>query len=134
MDKLIEIINTGGIIDMLPATLSTLLVGYVVLKALDFFTGILKSWKLRNYRSAKMREGIIKFVAELVCLTFTMVMDIILGLNFLTYMTAALFVYKEAGSLIENLGELGVPIVKVLKDRIEVLNGGDREWNSTKYF
>ena len=52
----------------------------------------------------------------------------ILNLNFyICGLTLALFVYKETGSIIENLAELGVNLPEVLKDKLEILNKKDKE-------
>ena len=51
-----------------------------------------------------------------------------LGLElYLCGLTLALFVYKECGSVIENLAELGVKLPGVLKDKLEILNKKDKE-------
>ena len=112
-----------GLLKLLPATIVYMLLGYLVIKALDFVLGLLKTWKNSNYKSSKMRDGIIKWIAELIGILFVMLLDYVLGLNFyVTGFTLALFLYKEAGSILENLAECGVNMPKVLKDKLEVLN------------
>ena len=117
-----EILQTG-LLKLLPTTIVYMLLGYLVVKALDFVLGLLKTWKNGNYKSSKMRDGIIRWIAELIGILFVMLIDFILGLNFyITGFTLALFLYKEAGSILENLAECGVNMPKVLKDKLEVLN------------
>ena len=112
-----------GLLKLLPATIVYMLLGYLVVKALDFVLGLLKTWKNGNYKSSKMRDGIIRWIAELIGILFVMLIDFILGLNFyITGFTLALFLYKEAGSILENLAECGVNMPKALKDKLEVLN------------
>lgn len=112
-----------GLLKLLPATIVYMILGYLVIKALDFVLGLLKTWKNSNYKSSKMRDGIIKWIAELIGILFVMLLDYVLGLNFyVTGFTLALFLYKEAGSILENLAECGVNMPKVLKDKLEVLN------------
>lgn len=112
-----------GLLKLLPATIVYMLLGYLVIKALDFVLGLLKTWKNSNYKSSKMRDGIIRWIAELIGILFVMLIDFVLGLNFyITGFTLALFLYKEAGSILENLAECGVNMPKVLKDKLEVLN------------
>lgn len=112
-----------GLLKLLPITIVYMLLGYLVVKALDFILGLLKTWKNGNYKSSKMRDGIIKWIAELIGIVFVMLLDFVLGLNFyITGFTLALFLYKEAGSILENLAECGVNMPKVLKDKLEVLN------------
>lgn len=112
-----------GLLKLLPITIVYMLLGYLVVKALDFILGLLKTWKNGNYKSSKMRDGIIRWIAELIGIVFVMLLDFVLGLNFyITGFTLALFLYKEAGSILENLAECGVNMPKVLKDKLEVLN------------
>lgn len=112
-----------GLLKLLPITIVYMLLGYLVVKALDFILGLLKTWKNGNYKSSKMRDGIIRWIAELIGIVFVMLLDFVLGLNFyITGFTLALFLYKETGSILENLAECGVNMPKVLKDKLEVLN------------
>lgn len=77
-----------------------------------------------------MRDGIIRWIAEFIALVFVMGLDILLGLNFLiSYATLGLFIYKEAGSICENLAECGVELPNIIKDKLEIFNSdkGDRE-------
>ncbi|NWK13025.1 phage holin family protein, partial [Clostridium cadaveris] len=92
-------------------------------KCLDMLLGILKAWKNNNYRSGKMRDGIVRWIAEIVAIVFVVVVDMVLGLNFyLCGFTLSLFVYKEAGSILENLTECGVEMPLAVKEKLEVFN------------
>lgn len=112
-----------GLLKSLPVTIVCMLLGYLVIKVLDFMLGLLKTWKNGNYKSSKMRDGIIRWIAELIGIVFVMLLDCILGLNFyITGFTLSLFLYKETGSILENLAECGVNMPKILQDKLEVLN------------
>lgn len=93
-----------------PRAIQGLLLVYFIFKALDFGTGLLKTWKgVSKYKSRIMRDGIIRWVGEMVGIVFVIVIDIALGLNFyLSGATIALFVYKEGGGIAENLKTLGI--------------------------
>lgn len=113
----------NGLIDYLPKTIVIMLITYLAIKILDFASGLLKTWKSKNYKSSKMRDGLIKWIAELIGVIFVILIDMMLGLEFyLCGLTLALFVYKECGSVIENLGQLGVELPNILKEKLEVLN------------
>ena len=113
----------NGLIDYLPKTIVIMLLTYLAIKILDFLSGLLKTWKIKNYTSSKMRDGLIKWIAELIGVIFVILIDMLLGLEFyLCGLTLALFVYKECGSVIENLGQLGVELPKILREKLEVLN------------
>lgn len=118
-----------GLLKLLPTPLFYLLIAYLGFKIIDFFTGILKTW-INNgiYKSKKMRKGLLLWVAELVAIVFIIVLDLLLGLQFyITGLVLALFVYKEAGSILENLAECGVDLPETIKDKLEVLNKKDGE-------
>lgn len=118
----------NGLIDYLPKTIVIMLITYLAIKILDFLSGLLKTWKIKNYKSSKMRDGLIKWIAELIAIIFVIFIDMLLNLNFyICGLTLALFVYKECGSVIENLAELGVNLPGVLKDKLEILNKKDKE-------
>ncbi|BDU82491.1 hypothetical protein SNUCP2_21610 [Clostridium perfringens A] len=107
----------------IPEAVSWLLVFYLGIKTIDMILGILKAYKNKNYRSRKMRDGIIRWIAELMAIAFVLMLDMFLGLKFtLIGLTVALFAYKEAGSIIENLGECGVTLPSIISEKLEVLN------------
>lgn len=112
-----------GLIKLLPTTIMYLLVAYLVFKCLDMLLGILKAWKSNSYRSGKMRDGIVRWIAEIVAIIFVVAVDMVLGLNFyLCGFTLSLFVYKEAGSILENLTECGVELPTAVQEKLEVFN------------
>ena len=107
----------------IPEAISWLLVLYLAFKFIDVALGILKSMKNKNYKSRKMRDGIIRFIAEFLGITFVLLIDIFLNLKFAVIgVTLALFAYKEAGSILENLGECGVTLPDIVSDKLEILN------------
>ena len=113
----------NGLIEYKQKTIVIMLITYLAIKILDFLSGLLKTWKIKNYKSSKMRDGLIKWIAELIGVIFVILIDMMLGLEFyLCGLTLALFVYKECGSVIENLGQLGVELPKILREKLEVLN------------
>nr|DAZ05589.1 MAG TPA: holin [Caudoviricetes sp.] len=124
-----EFIQTG-LLKILPQTVAILLIAYLGCKVLDMLLGVLKSWKNANYKSRKMRDGIVRWIAEMVAVVFVIGIDLVLGLNFyLCGFTLSLFIYKEAGSICENLAECGVELPNIIKDKLEIFNSykEDRE-------
>lgn len=113
-----------GLLSLLPTGVVSLFLFYLLSKATDFGTGLLKTWKNKNsYKSRIMRDGIIRWIAEFVALVFILGLDILLGLNFLiSSVTLGLFIYKEAGSICENLVECGVELPNIIKDKLEIFN------------
>ena len=123
MEIILKTFTQTGLLSLLPITVAYLLLGYFAVKCSDFVLGLLKAWKNENYKSSKMRDGIVRWVAELVAILFVITIDMILGLNYyLCSFTLALLIYKEIGSILENLTECGVKLPKVVTDKLEVFN------------
>jgi len=118
----------NGLLSLLPMTIAILVLAYLGCKFLDMLLGVLKTWKNGNYKSRKMRDGIIRWIAEMVAIVFVIGIDLVLGLNFyLCGFTLSLFIYKEAGSIAENLGECGVELPSVVVEKLEVFNKQTKE-------
>ena len=118
------------ILTLVPTTIFYLLAAYMSFKVLDFLTGLLKTWKrVSDYKSKVMRDGIIRWIGELVAITFVIILDLLFGLNwYLTGFTLGLFVYKEGGSIAENLAALGVDMPGIVKETLDSkMNGGNKK-------
>ena len=131
---IIEQIKNNPILSLVPTTIVYLFIAYFVFKCMDFLTGLLKTWKkVSPYKSAIMRDGIIRWIGELVGIVFVLALDLLFGLEFyLTGFTLALFLYKEGGSIAENLKALGVDMPGIVDESIEKLpninkNGGTKK-------
>ena len=118
-----DILLKEGLLKVLPISVAYLLLCYFGVKLSDFILGLLKTWKNGGYKSSKMRDGIVRWIAELVAIVFVIMIDFILGLNFyLCSFTLALFIYKEIGSVLENLTECGVVLPTVVTNKLEIFN------------
>ena len=127
---IIEQIKSNPILTLVPTTILYLLLAYCVFKCMDFITGLLKTWnKVSPYKAAVMRDGIIRWIGELVGIVFVLALDLLFGLEFyLTGFTLALFLYKEGGSIAENLKALGVNMPGIVDEsisKLETINNKD---------
>lgn len=123
MEIIINNFMQTGLLKLVPGAVAYLVLGYLGIKIGDFILGLLKTWKNGNYKSSKMRDGIVRWIAELVAIAFVIIIDLILGLNYyLCSFTLSLFIYKEVGSILENLTECGVDMPGIVADRLEVFN------------
>lgn len=115
-------------IEVLPKLIQTALLFYFLVKFLDFVTGLLKTWKgVSPYKSRVMRDGIIRWIGELVGIVFVLALDFVLGLNFyLTGFTLALFIYKEGGSIVENLRAIGVVLPSQVEEKLKSFDKEDK--------
>lgn len=113
-----------GLLSLLPQAIVDLFLFYLFSKAADFSTGFLKTFKNKNTcKSEKMRDGIVRWIAEFIALIFILGIDVLLGLNYLiSGVTLGLFIYKEGVSICENLAECGVNLPPIIKDKLEIFN------------
>ncbi|MFD2446370.1 phage holin family protein [Bacillus sp. CGMCC 1.16607] len=114
------------LLNLLPKPIQYALLFYFLVKVLDFITGLLKTWKgVKKYESRIMRDGIIRWIGELVGIVFVFAIDLFLGLNFyLTGFTLALFIYKEGGSIMENLKAIEVDLPGEVKEKFKMFDRG----------
>ena len=120
---MLNLVSNTGLLSWLPTSVSTFLLAYLGVKIIDMLLGLLKAWKNHNYRSSKMREGLVVWIAEMIAIIFVIGIDYVLGLNFmLCGFTLALFIYKECGSVLENLTECGVELPSAVAEKLEVFN------------
>lgn len=119
-----------NLLEAIPAYELNMLYVYFVLKAMDFISGLLKAWKNNNYRSRKMREGIIRLLAEFVGIILCVTIDLIMNLNFyLTLLVFVSYITKEVLSILENLTECGVDLPIQIKEKLEIFNSREDEKN-----
>lgn len=119
-----ELILQTGLLKLLPTPITYMLLFYFACKFFDFASGILKCLKSTGtgYKSSKMRDGIITWIGELIGILFIIGLDLLFGLNFvLCGATLSLFIFKEGGSILENLAACGVNMPNIIKDNLEIL-------------
>jgi len=114
------------LLEVFPKAIKGMLAVYFIFKVLDFGSGLLKTWKgVVDYSSRVMRDGIIRWIGELVGIVFVLTIDMVLGLNFfLTGFALSLFIYKEGGSIDENLKAIDVNLPEAVSEKLKVFNKG----------
>jgi toxin secretion/phage lysis holin len=91
-----------------------------VLMAVDILTGSLNAWAKANFKSFKMREGLVKKCGEITILAIRQLFTI--GLVLLTYIMSGIsfyIIFMELISMCENLQKMGVPIPKFIKKALD---------------
>ena len=96
----------------------------LVVVCLDMITGIIKAIKNGNYSSRCLREGIVHKVGYVIVIIICYQLDVLLLHGQLITRTAAIIFYiaVEISSIVENLGQMGVPIPSVIAKRLQRLN------------
>lgn len=95
---------------------------FAIIIVIDIMSGMYKAYYNGVYESKIFRKCIIKKSGYLFALLLVVQLDLLMGdIGALRSAILFCFIANEATSIIENLGEVGVPIPKVLSDSIAVL-------------
>ena len=95
---------------------------YVCMVGIDITTGLLKAYKLGNFKSSKMRNGIIKVIAELLSVVFGGLLDVFFDLKIFMISIKLLLVATQGISIIENFSQLEYNIIpSFVKDKLQVV-------------
>lgn len=121
MDYVLAII--GAIAGYLFGGLDQLITVFAFAFIVDTVSGIIKANISGTYSSKAFRKGMLNKSGYLLAIILVVQLDKILG-DTGALRTALLFcfIYNESVSVIENLGEMGVPIPEKIKVALEVLN------------
>lgn len=87
-----------------------------ILMAIDILTGSLNAWAKRDFKSFKMRQGLVKKCGEVTILGIGELFTI--GMILPTYIMSGIsfyIIFMELISICENLQKMGVPIPKFIK-------------------
>ena len=87
-----------------------------ILMAIDILTGSLNAWAKRDFKSYKMRQGLVKKCGEVTILGIGELFTI--GMILPTYIMSGIsfyIIFMELISICENLQKMGVPIPKFIK-------------------
>lgn len=128
----------GGFLSFFFGCVDQLLVILCVLMCVDYVSGIIiavvfkKSPKTETglANSAVGFKGICKKVYMLMLVGVANMLDVALNCDFCRSGLLVAFVANETLSIIENAGIMGVPIPKVIKEAIDLLNKGGKKIES----
>lgn len=128
--------NKGVWVASLAASVLTTLFGpfdialrtLIVFIVLDYITGIIKAWLLKEISSARGYQGLIKKSLVLVVIIVANMADDIMGTNGL-FRNAICYIYIsiESISILENLAASGVPIPQPLIDKLVQLRNNAQD-------
>lgn len=90
----------------------------IFLMVADVITGYVASWKNRTIKSQKMRDGLVKKVGELVCITFGFVMFWATDIMAFVTSIGAYISFMELVSIFENLDKMDVKVPGFISKRI----------------
>ena len=112
----------GAVAGYLFGGLDSLLEVFAVILFLDTITGMAKYYYLGQYQSKLFRQGLWKKCGYMLAIILTVQLDRLMGSTG-ALRTAILFclIANEGTSIIENLGELGVPFPESIINAIHIL-------------
>lgn len=102
---------------------------FCICLVLDLFTGVTKGIKSGTFSSRRMREGFATKAGYLIVIILATTLDRLMpdGLPLLRTISLWFYIWVEGSSVIENLAQMGVPIPKVVVDRLAVIKGKSSE-------
>ncbi|MCE9654226.1 phage holin family protein [Clostridium celatum] len=113
---------SGAVIGYLFGGLDTLLEVFCIILVLDTFTGMFKYYYKGEYQSKLFRKGLWKKCGYMLAVILAVQLDRLIG-DTGALRSALLFclIANEGTSIVENLGQIGVPFPETIINAIYVL-------------
>lgn len=101
----------------------------IVFMVLDYGTGVLYAFLNNQLNSEVGFKGLVKKLMILVVLIIGVMLDRMLGNGIWVFRTLVCYFYiaNEGISLLENVGNIGIPIPNKIRNALEQLNKDDEE-------
>ena len=100
--------------------LDTMLICLLLFMLLDYITGIIKGFKNKKLSSEVGFYGLLKKATILVVVMVAVQLDTALNLdNVMRYLAIGFYIANEGLSILENAGEIGIPLPEKLKESLE---------------
>ena len=104
----------------------------IIFMIIDFVSGFIKAWALKEFDSSKFYIGGVKKLGILMIVAIATQLDTLIHVDSVALRTVAISYYiaNEGFSILENWGQLGLPLPKVLKNALAKLKEEDNESKS----
>ena len=101
----------------------------IIFMIIDFVSGFIKAWALKEFDSSKFYVGGVKKLGILLIVVLATQLDSLIHVDSVALRTVAISYYiaNEGFSILENWGQLGLPLPKVLKNTLAKLKEEDNE-------
>ena len=95
----------------------------IIFMITDFISGFTKAWALKEVNSSKFYIGGVKKLGILLIVAVAAQLDKFIHIDSVALRTVAISYYiaNEGFSILENWGQLGLPLPKLLKDALAKL-------------
>lgn len=116
----------NSVVGYLLGGLDAMLICLFTFMILDYLTGIIKAFKNKKLSSETGFYGILKKITILVVIMVAVQVDIALQLNdVMRYLAIGFYIANEGLSILENAGEIGIPLPEKLKESLEKLRSDE---------
>ena len=120
LQSVVAVISTGLV--YLLGGFDVALIALVIAIVLDYISGVLKAYVTKELSSKVGLKGIIKKVGVLLIVMLAVIIDNVTGgTGAIRTLVIYYFVANEGLSVIENLGQAGVPIPQSIKKALKAL-------------
>lgn len=99
----------------------------LVFIAIDFISGFIKAWVLKEFDSSKFYIGGVKKIGILLIVAVAAQLDLLISIDSMALRTVAVSYYiaNEGFSILENWGAMGLPLPTALKSALAKLRKDD---------
>ena len=127
--------SIGSFFSYLIGGFDKLLIALIVFMVIDFLSGLILAIVFKNSNKTKngrlSSEAGIKGLAKKIFILFIVAvgtqLDLVLGVSFVRDGVVIAFISMEGLSILENVALAGVPVPKLIKNALEVLNKKDNK-------
>lgn len=101
----------------------------LIFMTIDFLSGFIKAWALKEFDSSKFYIGGVKKLGILLIVAVAAQLDALIAIDNMALRTVAVSYYiaNEGFSVLENWGAMGLPLPKALKNALAKLKEKDGE-------
>ena len=99
----------------------------IIFMSIDFVSGFIKAWVLKQFDSSRFYIGGVKKFGILLVVALATQLDSLIHVDSVALRTVAVSYYiaNEGFSILENWGQLGLPLPKALKNALAKLRKDD---------
>ena len=109
-------------------TMLSILIAFIII---DFISGFIKAWVLKEFDSSKFYIGGVKKIGILLIVAVAAQLDLLIAIDgaALRTVTVSYYIANEGFSILENWGEMGLPLPEPIKNALARLrkDGKDNE-------
>ena len=101
----------------------------IIFMCIDFISGFIKAWALKQFDSSRFYIGGVKKLGILLVVALATQLDSLIHVDSVALRTVAVSYYiaNEGFSILENWGQLGLPLPKALKNALAKLRKDDED-------